>query len=286
MRRLIIGALLSLAASAAFAITNEERRDEIAKLNWERGGVHKLAASRSTLSIPSDHAIAIGPEADRFEALIGNRNLKGVEAVTLNQASEQVIFQTIDEGYVSIDDWRDIDAKAMLDSISENTEKANEERAHDGFPPMHIVGWIQQPALDPTTNTVYWAIAVTEGNSSVVNSRALRLGRHGFELLTWIGDGKAYQPIGGDLDVMLRSFSFDSGARYTDFTPGDKVAAYTIAGLVATLAGAKLIKVAAAGGLLLLLKKFGVVIVAAIVGLLAKFRGRFMRKKAASTAPQ
>ena len=151
---------------------------------------------------------------------------------------------------------------------------------------MHIIGWIQQPTLDRTTNTVYWAVAAREGDNNIVNSRALRLGRNGFELLTWVGDGNAYQPVGGDLDVMLRAFSFDPGSRYADFTSGDKVAAYTIAGLVATLAGAKLVKVAAAGGLLLLLKKFGIFIFVALAGLLAKFKNLFRRKKPTPIAPQ
>jgi len=118
-----------------------------------------------------------------------------------------------------------------------------------------------------------------------VNSRALRLGRSGFELLTWVGNGNAYQAVGGDLDVMLRSFSFDQGSRYSDFTTGDKVAAYSIGGLVATIAGAKLLKVAAAGGLLLFFKKIAIFIFAAVAALLAKIKGLFRRKKVVPVAP-
>ena len=64
------------------------------------------------------------------------------------------------------------------------------------------------------------------------------------------------------LSKLLESFSFPVGGRYSDFRDGDKVAEYGIAGLVASVLGAKF---AAKVGLFaaepVLLKKFGVFIV-------------------------
>ncbi len=251
-------------------------------LPWQRGGIHKLTASHSTLSIPSDHVIVTGAAATRFEQLAGNGQLKNIEAVTVDQKDEEVVFQSVQDGYVRLDDWKDIDPNRMLEQVKEATDKANAERRQEGFPELHVVGWVQQPTLDRANNRVYWAIAAKEGNHVTVNSRALLLGRRGFELLTWVGSGDDYKAIGGDLDLMLRSFNFDPGSRYGDFTSGDKVAAYTIAGLVATLAGAKLVKVAAAGGLILLFKKIGAIAVEGMAAIVAKLRGVIRRRRAAS----
>ena len=89
---------------------------------------------------------------------------------------------------------------------------------------MHVVGWLQRPALDRNTATVYWALEGANPEHHVVNSIALRLGRDGYERVNWIVDKADYQSVGGQLDVMLRAHSFDQGHRYADHTSGDTIA--------------------------------------------------------------
>jgi uncharacterized membrane-anchored protein len=84
---------------------------------------------------------------------------------------------------------------------------------------------------------------------------------------------------------MLRAHSFNAGSRYSDYVPGDKTAAYTIAGLVATVAGAKVIKAVAGVSLLLLLKKFGIFVVAAFAAVLSKLKNLFRSKSGAGSRP-
>ncbi len=117
--------------------------------------------------------------AARLEQLLGNDGLKNIEAVTIDRNNEQVVFQNIQEGYVRISDWSDIDPDRMLDQIKEATEEADANRRREEFPELHVIGWIQQPTLDRANDRAYWAIAAQEGNSTTVNSRALLLGRHG-----------------------------------------------------------------------------------------------------------
>src|SRR5215469_11298108 len=106
---LALAGLIALFATGASAqMTEEQRAKEIEKLNFERGGTHKLSASSSTLAVPEDHAVLLGTDASRFERLVGNASLADVEAVVINQSYEQVLFQSVREGYVSIDDWKDI----------------------------------------------------------------------------------------------------------------------------------------------------------------------------------
>jgi uncharacterized membrane-anchored protein len=277
-------ALLCLAGTAPSwaQMTPEQRREEMGKIPWVRDGSHKLGESSSTLSLPRDHAAAFAADAVRFETLLGNGDLasKHVEAVVVNRRNEQVIFQSFnDEGYITLDDWKDVDAAAMLATIKDNTEKGNAEKTRDGFSPVHVKGWLQQPTLDRDGNTVRWAIAADDGSTPIVNAVALRLGRRGFEKLTWVGDANAYVAQGGELDLMLGSHTFDPGFRYADYVSGDKVAAYGVGALVATLVGAKLAKIGLFAGLLVLLKKFGVIAVVALGGVLAKFRRTIFGQK-------
>jgi uncharacterized membrane-anchored protein len=269
-------------------MTPEQRRDEIGKIPWVREGSHKLAQSTSTISIPHDHVAAFAADAVRFETLVGNSDLasKHVEAVVVNRRNEQVIFQSFnDEGYVTLDDWKDVDAAAMLETIKDNTEKGNAERARNGFAAVHVKGWLQQPTLDRDSNTVRWAIAADD-ETPIVNAVALRLGRRGFEKLTWVGDANSYAAQGGELDLILSAHAFDPGFRYADYVTGDKVAAYGVGALVATMVGAKLAKIGLFAGLLVLLKKFGVIAVVALGGLFAKFRRTIFGKKQPAPAAE
>jgi uncharacterized membrane-anchored protein len=291
--RLVAAAVALLALALALAtpshaqMTPEQRREELGKIPWVRDGKHKLEESSSTLSLPPDHAAAFAANAVRFETLLGNGDLasRHVEAVVVNRRNEQVIFQSFnDEGYITLDDWKDVDAAAMLESIKDNTERENAEKVRDGFSPVHVKGWLQQPTLDRDGNTVRWAIAADDGGTPIVNAVALRLGRRGFEKLTWVGDANAHVAQGGELDLMLGSHTFDPGFRYADYVSGDKVAAYGVGALVATMVGAKLAKIGLFAGLLVLLKKFGVFAVVALGGVLAKFRRALFGRKQPTAA--
>jgi uncharacterized membrane-anchored protein len=163
--------------------------------------------------------------------------------------TDQIIFHSFDEGYVSLDDWSTVDAAAILAEISANTEQYNVERRRQGIPELHVVGWLQPPTLDRTTATVYWAIeGAGFNNSRIVNSIALRLSRDGIEKLNWVTDKATYQAVGGQLDVALRAHSFDQGHQYSDHLSTDKIAGYGIAALVAAAVGVKVAKFAAVGG--------------------------------------
>ena len=188
-----------------------------------------------------------------------------------------MLFAYVDSGFVSLDDWTEIDPKQLLEGFRKGAEEDNEyRRCHNGEE-IHVIDWIQEPTLDRSISTVYWAIEVEGGTGErVVNSMALRLGRKGFELLNWVTDNASYKHFGGDLDVMLRAHSFDAGFHYSDRISSDKVASYGIAGLVAATVGAKFGKAAVIGGLGLL-KAFKGVIAACFAGLFYFLKGLFKR---------
>ena len=189
-----------------------------------------------------------------------------------------VYYEKLGDGYVRIDDWDEVDADAMLKSISDNTEADNVKRRSAGISPLHVIGWMERPRLDRTTKTVRWAIeAMDEREGATLNSVALILGRDGFEKLTWIGPKSA---MNSDLLRTAQvSFSFPTGGRYSDHQPGDKLAEYGIAGLVAAVLGAK---VATKLGLLAVLtvfaKKIGVLIVVPFALFFGWIKRRFSRK--------
>ncbi len=282
----LLAAFLALAFVTAAAAkppqTEEERNAALRSLTWRDGEALALPLSHGTLHAPEGVRQLLGKDAAAlWEALNGVDAPSGMEASLFDPGTEALVFfQKLGSGYVKLDDWEEVDADAMLKSVSENTEADNARRKAAGIPGLHVVGWREKPHLDRATNTVRWSFeARDEENGELVNSVALVLGRDGFEKLIWVGAKKD----AGDNDLLKvaqASFAFPLGGRYDDFRAGDKVAEYGIAGLVASVLGAK---VAAKLGLLALAavfaKKIGVFLLVPLFAAAAWMKRRFTRNK-------
>jgi len=108
---------------------------------------------------------------------------------------------------------------------------------------LHVVGWLQKPTLNKKTSTVYWAFEVeAEGSENVVNSIAIKLGRESYEQFVWICPKSSYGASPDYLNQMLLAHQFNPGYRYEDYSVGDRIAEYGIAGLVGASIGGKMIK--------------------------------------------
>lgn len=82
-------------------------------------------------------------------------------------------------------------------------------------------------------------------------------------------------------NVLLTDFSFNAGQRYAEFTRGDKVAEYSLTGLIVGGAGVALVKTG-------LLQKFWKLIVVgfiALAGAVKRFVSRLGRGREASDHP-
>ena len=259
--------------------TEEELRAAYDKLSWQTGGgSHNLPRSHAVIQLRSGQAALLGADAERYSWLTSGIEFPATEAVLTYQsanASAEVYYEWRDEGYVSDDDWADVDADALLKQYRENTEAANDERAANGFEPMHVVGWLEPPHYDKSTHTVTYAMELKDKDSNWANAFALRLGRTGYTEFTWVGSVDLFQGAGGRpalLNDALAIHSFEEGYRYADFQEGDKVAAYGIAGLVAAAVGAKFGKGLIAALIAFLIAGKKVVIPAVLVGGAALFK--------------
>jgi uncharacterized membrane-anchored protein len=280
--------LVALLFSAAFVCSaiakvpqnDKERDDALKALSWTDGQTLSLPKSRGTLRTPKGIDQLLGIDASSlWEILNGVESPAGTEAVIYVSKTETLVFfQRLGDGYVSLDDWDDVDADAMLKSVSENTEAANAKRQGTGISPLHVVGWLERPHLDRSTNTVQWAFEARSDDGALVNSIALVLARDGFEKLTWIGPKTAVND--GLLKIAQCGFNFPTGGRYTDHVAGDKVAEYGIAGLVAAVLGAKTVaKLGILAAIAVFAKKFAVLLLLPFSALFVWIRRLFASRK-------
>lgn len=192
---------------------------------------------------------------------------------------------TYDEsGYVKDDDADDIDYDEMKKNIQESEEEENKERNKQGYPSVHFIDWAAKPYYDKQNKVLHWAKKLQFGTEPepTLNYDVRILGRKGVLSFNAVGGVNNLADIDKNIPAVVKIATFNDGSKYSDFNPSvDKVAAYTIGGLIA----GKLI--AKTGFLLLLLKNIKLIALAIFGGFAAfrkKIAGWFGRKKAEEPA--
>lgn len=287
-----VACLLTVATVSAdqgvYPKTEEEKRAAFDALQWQGEGAHKLPNSHAVIQLSNGQIVLLGADAQRYSWLISGTEFPATEAV-LSYASgdSDVYYEWRDEGYVSDSDWSDVNGDELLKQYRDSTEAANEERVANGFKPMHVTGWLEPPHYDAATKTVTYALELGDDGGSWANAVALRLGRAGYTEFTWVGPIEQFKSASGRPELLnqaLGSHSFEEGYRYADFKEGDKVAAYGVAGLVATALGIKFSKgiIAAAIAFVLASKKVIIPLVLVVGVVIVKFGRRLIGRRSES----
>ena len=182
-----------------------------------------------------------------------------------------------DEGYVSDKEASKMNFDKMLKSMQEGIQESNEAREEAGYEAYELVGWATAPRYDAAGHKLYWAEELNFGDDdyNTLNYNIRVLGRKGYLNLNVIGNMEQLAEIEMQIPNILQAVSFNQGSRYEDFNPTtDRLADYGIATLIAGGIAAKTGLLAKLSILLLGLKKFLVVIVVAVGGLLSRLFGR------------
>jgi uncharacterized membrane-anchored protein len=201
------------------------------EIEWTPGPA-KVDVGESLAEVQLPESLAFTGAADARELLeaMGNPTDGSELAIVVPKAEDQdwfIIFEWHAIGYVKDEEKDEIDADAILASIREGTEEANEERAKRGLPALHVVGWAQPPAFDDRTKNLTWAtIGRNDEGGESVNYNVRVLGREGVMSVTLVDDPKNLARAKPAVDEVLAAFSYKSGKRYAEWVPGDKVSEY------------------------------------------------------------
>jgi uncharacterized membrane-anchored protein len=189
-----------------------------------------------------------------------------------------VIVTYLDEGHVDDADAKEIDYDDLLKDMQEDTREGSKERVEAGYGSVDLVGWAQPPHYDALARKLHWAQELKFGESEVntLNYEVRVLGREGVLSLNAVAGMPQVEMVARDMQGLLTMAAFNEGHRYEEFNKDtDKMAAYGIGALVAGGLAAKAGLFAKLGALLIAAKKFIIIGVVALGGLLVRiFRGR------------
>jgi len=293
---------VSLATLAMLLIAPEASTEEKPPIEWQKGPVTADLGGHAQLQVREGFLFT--GKAGAAKLLELTHNLVGgnevgavVPAGSGPEDSWFVVFEFHDVGFVKDEEKNKIDPDALLKTIREGTEQANQERRKRGWETFSIAGWQRPPYYDAATHNLTWAIRGESDSGQVSINHSVRiLGRRGTMNVDLVLDPAQYQQAVPRFESMMAGFEFKSGNRYADFVKGDKVAAYGLTALIVGGAGAVALKTGLLArswklllGLLIALKKLIIVVILAIGAFFKRvaawFRARFARRDETVTSP-
>jgi uncharacterized membrane-anchored protein len=179
-----------------------------------------------------------------------------------------VIYSFQDIGYVKDEEKSNLDADALLKSMRESTEAANEERRKRGWGTMTVVGWQQPPHYDNTSHNLEWTIiGQSDKGGRSINHNSRILGRKGVMSANLVTSPEDVTRDLASYRTVSSGFTFTPENRYTSFVAGDKVAEYGLTALVLGGGAAAMAKTGLLKTLLKFLAAFWKLIILGIAGL-------------------
>lgn len=237
-------ALLAACVATLSAQPPKENTEQKPAIEWQAGPRIGKLGSIAELKVPEGMLFADRAGTQKLLELTQNiPNGSELGAVSPKGSDWFVIFEFREIGFVKDDEKDKLDASALLKTISEGTEGANEARKKRGWPAFHVVGWQKPPFYDPKSNNLTWSI-IGRGDSGgdSVNHSTKLLGRRGTMNVDLVVEPKDYALAEAAFGQLMTGFTFVQGNRYADFVSGDKVATYGLTALIAGGVGAAAVK--------------------------------------------
>jgi uncharacterized membrane-anchored protein len=185
-------------------------------LIWVPDGIHLIFDTEKTaqvtdLYIPYDDVFAM--------------------AVPAGGDAWYAFLRYIDGGHVP--DSSVLDPDSILAAIKIRDNDRDEERVELGWSQTMIDGWQRVPSYDRGTHTLRWTVHVTGQKGAFALHSARVLGRRGHvhvEMHCRADDLEAFLP---EFEQLMRGVLFTENHRYRDYRAGDRLASYTLNGIVA-----------------------------------------------------
>lgn len=297
---LLLGTVLLGPAHSQEAQEAEDSAEAILKSLHYRSGTVPLKDGLAQLSLSDKYVYIDNNDAEKFLTRIwdnppgaGSESLGMILPTELNPLDEAgwvVILDYDPIGFVSDEDAESIDYAELMESMQQSTEATNKVRTENGYEPVHLLGWAQEPYFDKEAKKLYWAKRLRFGDSEdeVLNYNIRVLGRNGVLNLNVVASMSGLAHVNEHANELLGLISFTKGNTYAEYdSKVDQAAGYGIAGLIAggVLTKAGFFK-ALLAGIVAFKKVIIVAVMAAVAGLVSFFRRRSRKADEAQSEPR
>ena len=223
--------LLLFWSALVAAQDNNSRREEFAKLAWQKGPTEGRIGDKATITVPEGFVFLDAANTRRFLELNGNPPHDGHYTFASTHGNWWSVFTFNPSGYVKDDET--IDPDALLKTLKESDGPGNDERKRLGMEAIHTEGWQVPPHYDTQTKRLEWGVKLrSAGGELVVNYTSRLLGRSGVMSAILVSDPNRLTIDSEQFRTALQGFTYLPGERYSEFKSGDKIAQYGLAALI------------------------------------------------------
>ena len=242
---LLIGSK-SLALETEIIRDLDKWREKIAVLDWKNLEKNEFRASVSDLNgsikIDKEEFFLEGDDVNQYSYWTWGTP-DSSQMFIKHTNGNQIFIQFIDSGYVKMDDWKNVDTKAMIKEMNDDAKTWVEHSKEKNIAYATNLSWVMKPQLDNQKNMVYYAYKVEWSNDEVsLESKSLVLGRSGYAEITFVTPYKenvSLKTVSNNNKDKASTFEFESEKTYSEYKTGDKIAAVGIGALLATTLGVK-----------------------------------------------
>ena len=235
----------------------DEYWEKINSLNWTYGPATIKHLTQGTIKISEGQQAVTGDDAKQVMYWWNGEQFNIDVLVADPETGDYTDYKYLNEGYVKLDDWKDVDPDKFIKELRSGLKESNKRRIANGFNTITQIKWLREPILNKAKNTVSYATIVSfSDNSNSINASLILLGRYGYTESTYVTYEETFRKTGNsELNKIIANYDFVPEKEYSKFTTGDKVAAAGIGGLLAASLGIKAFKAGGIAALLLILKK-------------------------------
>jgi len=257
----------SLALETEIIRDLDKWREKIATLDWKNLEKNEFRASvpgsNGNINIDKEEVFLVGNDVNQYAWWTWGYG-DSTPMFIKHTNRDQIFIQYIDDGFIKIDDWKDVDTNTMIKEMNDDAKTWIEDSKEKNIDYVTNLSWVMKPELDKQKNMVYYAYKVEWNNDTfTLESKSLVLGRSGHTEITFVTPYKenaSLKAISKSNKDKASTFKFEGGKTYSEYKTGDKVAAVGIGALLATTLGVKALKPGLLITLGILLKKFWFII--------------------------
>jgi len=274
--------------SLAFAvdermITGDEYSEKVITLNWkfseqEDGETIQIKNTNASVILVKDEAIIQGKkDVNQYTWWSFGQAAEGDDIAIirgLGDYSYSFYLAYSDDGFISLDDWKEVDASSLINQLRETAKKNAEYYKSQNLEYVKNIDWIFKPTLNDEFKTVSYSYKVVwSDNNITMEAKNLTLGKKGYISSVYVTPYTENLNLENEASYakdFANAVKFNEGYRHADYKSGDKVAAMGIGGLVAGSLG---VKALAKAGVLAKFLKFGWILLAPLLLFLGKLGG-------------
>ena len=256
-------------------LSQEKPKKDKPAIDLKNGPMQVKIGDIAEIKVPQGYCFADGENTRKLLEMMGNPPSNN-ELGYLAPLSHEwfIVFIFSETGYIKDDEKDKLDADQILNALKEGNKQGNKWRMEQNLPVLNLIGWHTKPYYDNKTNNMEWGTLAESEGHKILNYNIRYLGRKGVMEIILVDNPEKFAGTIVKAKTLLKEYSFNTGNKYGEFRPGDKIAEY---GLTALVTGGAVAAAAKSG----LLQKFWKIIVVGFLAVAAaakRFIGKILGK--------